>query len=129
MALNLHQKNHMLGAYKKKWKPMKKKKPVRSFWVRKFYHKNKKEREISEALLWTFAYSYNTTIAFLNIIACYSQQIRRIFSMVGLNFVKEWKSNYFIKNKIIHIHRFTLHSFFLCFLFWVKRISCIMLNG
>ena len=37
--------------------------------------------------------------------------------MVGPVFVKEWKSKYFIKNKSIFIHRFTLHSFFCVFYF------------
>ena len=31
---------------------MKKRKPMKIFWVRKFYHVNEKEREILETLLW-----------------------------------------------------------------------------
>ena len=44
-------------------------------WVTKFYHKNEKEREILEALLWIFTCNYNITIAFLYKIPYYSQQI------------------------------------------------------
>ena len=67
------QKNQMFGVYKneiyliKTWmivfaemKTNEKRKSMRSFWVRKFYHENEKEREISETLLWIFTYSYNT---------------------------------------------------------------------
>ena len=91
MALNLQQKNEMFGAYKNEIYLMKtcmnvfaemkaneEKEIYEKFLVRKFYHKNEKEREISETLLWIFTYSYNTTITFLNIIPCYLQQMCRI---------------------------------------------------
>ena len=69
-------------------------------WVRKFYLKNDKEREVLETLLWIFTRCHNVTIAaFLYIIPYYSQQ-----------------RTAYIKNRIICIRCFTLH-FFLCFLF------------
>ena len=45
---------------------------------KEIYHKNEKEREILETLLWIFTCSYNTTIAFLYIIPYYTQQIWKI---------------------------------------------------
>ena len=69
-------------------------------WVRKFYLKNEKEREVLETLIWIFTCSHNVTIAaFLYIIPYYCQQ-RTVY----------------IKNRIICIRCFTLHFFF-CFLF------------
>ena len=52
---------------------MRKRKSMKIFWVRKFYYENEKERQILETLLWMCTSSYNTTIAFLYIIPCYSQ--------------------------------------------------------
>ena len=70
-------------------------------WVRKFYLKNEKEREVLETLLWIFTHSYNVTIAaFLYIIPYYFQ-----------------KRTVYIKNRITCIRCFTLHFFFFCFLF------------
>ena len=54
---------------------MRKRKSMKIFWVRKFYYENEKERGILETLLWMCTSSYNTTIAFLYIIPCYSQDL------------------------------------------------------
>ena len=79
------------------------------FLVRKFYHKNEKEREISETLLWIFTYSYNTAITFLNIIPCYSQQMCRI---------KVFYQNQSILSKTkLFISIVSPYTPFLCFLF------------
>ena len=83
---------------------MKRKKSLKIFWVRIFYRENEKEREILETLSWIFTFSYNTTTTFLYI-ANMKNQFRK-----GMNITV------FIKNKIIFIRRFTLHSF-LCSLF------------
>ena len=45
---------------------MKKRKSMKMFWVRKFYQKNEKEREILETLLWNFTcflqYNYSFSL-------------------------------------------------------------------
>ena len=78
--------------------------------------KNEKEREILETFLWIFTYSYNMTLAFLNIIPCYSQQIWRIIFYGRPQFREGMQIKVFIKNKIIYIHRLTLHFFSVFFI-------------
>ena len=47
-----------------KTKTNKKRKSMKIIWVRKVYHKNEEEREISQTLLWIFTCSCNTTTVF-----------------------------------------------------------------
>ena len=61
--------------YLLKRKQMKKKKCMKIFWVRKFFHENEKKRKILETLLWIFTCNYSTATAFLYIIPYYSQKI------------------------------------------------------
>ena len=90
---------------------MKKRKSMRIFWARKFYHENEKEREILKTLLWIFTFSYNTTIAFLYVIPYYFQKIRKIIFYGRPQSRKGVKIKAFIKNKIICIRLFTLNFF------------------
>ena len=110
----------------KKKEKEKKRKSMKTFWVRKLYHKNEKEREILDTLLWIFTSSFNIAIAFLYIMPYYSQQIWKIIFYGKPHFRKGMKITVFIKNKIICIRRFSWHPF-LCSLFWFKHIGCIVL--
>ena len=82
---------------------------MKIFWVRKLYHENEKERKILETLLWIFNCRFNTTIAFLYIITPVNMKKKNFYGRP--QFRKGMKITVFIKNKIICIRRFTLHSF------------------
>ena len=105
--------------YLLKWKQMKKRKSMKIFW---------EERETFRNVVWIFICSFNTTIAFLYVIPYYSQQIWKIIFYDRPQICKGMKITVFIENKVICIHRFNLHFFFFCSLFWFKHISCIMLS-
>ena len=105
-------------------KQMKERKSLKIFWLRKFYHESEKESEILKTVLWIFTCSYNTTLAFVYIITYYSQEIWKIIFFARPQFRKGMKITVFIKNKIVCIRCFNLHSF-LCSLFWFKHIRDI----
>ena len=59
---------------------------------KKILSRKREKKEILETLLWIFNCSYNTTITFLYIIPYGPpSKYEKLFSMVGPNFVKEWK--------------------------------------
>ena len=64
---------------------------MKSFWVRKFYHKNEKEMEISQTLPWIFTCSYNTAIVYYN-----TTHVIHVIFLIRRVFVSE----YYFKSKL-----------------------------
>ena len=85
-----------------------------------------KEREVLGTFLWILTCSYNTTIDFLYIVPYYSQQIWKTFSYGSSKFCKRMKITVSSRTKLFV--SIVSSSSFLCFLFWFKLISCIMLS-